>query len=70
MGDLLFSLVNLARRMDIDAEGALRNANRRFVNRFRHMEDTARERGEEFSGMSPEQMDGLWEEAKQSEGEL
>ena len=69
-GDLLFSLVNLARRMDIDAEGALRNANRRFVNRFRHMENTARERGEEFSALSLEQMDGLWAEAKQSEGEL
>ena len=69
-GDLLFSLVNLARRMDIDAETALRHANRRFVSRFRHMEDTARERGEEFSGMSPEQMDGLWEEAKQSEGRM
>ena len=70
MGDLLFSLVNLARRMDIDAETALRHANRRFVSRFRHMEDTARERGEEFSAMSPEQMDGLWEEAKQSEGKM
>ena len=69
-GDLLFSLVNLARRMDIDAEGALRHANRRFVNRFRHMEDTARERGEDFAAMSLEEMDGLWEEAKQSEGKL
>ena len=69
-GDLLFSLVNLARRMDIDAEGALRHANRRFVNRFRHMENSARERGEDFPAMSPEQMDGLWEEAKQSEGKM
>ena len=69
-GDLLFSLVNLARRMDIDAETALRHANRRFVSRFRHMENSARERGEEFSAMSPEQMDGLWEEAKQSEGKM
>ena len=69
-GDLLFSLVNLARRMDIDAEGALRHANRRFVNRFRHMEGTARERGEDFPAMSPEQMDGLWEEAKQGEGKM
>ena len=67
MGDLLFSLVNLARRMDIDAEGALRHANRRFVNRFRRMEETARERGEEFSALSLEQMDGLWEEAKRRE---
>ena len=66
-GDLLFSLVNLARWMDIDAETALRHANRRFVGRFRAMEDTARERGDEFSAMSLEQMDTLWEEAKQRE---
>ncbi len=66
-GDLLFSLVNLARWMDIDAETALRHANRRFVTRFRSMEDTARERGEDFSVMSLEQMDTLWEEAKRGE---
>ena len=67
LGDLLFSLVNLARWMDIDAETALRQANRRFVGRFRAMEDTARERGEDFSAMSLEQMDALWEEAKRGE---
>ena len=66
-GDLLFSLVNLARWMDIDAETALRHANRRFVGRFRAMEDTARERGEDFSSLSLEQMDALWEEAKRRE---
>ncbi len=68
-GDLLFSLVNLARWMDIDAETALRHANRRFVSRFRAMEDTARDRGEEFSALSLEQMDALWEEAKTAERE-
>lgn len=66
-GDLLFSLVNLARWIDIDAETALRHANRRFVSRFRAMEDTARERGEDFSALSLEQMDALWEEAKRGE---
>ena len=66
-GDLLFSLVNLARWMDIDAETALRHANRRFVGRFRAMEDTARDRGENFSALSLEQMDALWEEAKRGE---
>ncbi len=66
-GDLLFSLVNLARWMDIDAETALRHANRRFVSRFRTMEDTARQRGDDFSAMSLEQMDALWEEAKRRE---
>lgn len=66
-GDLLFSLVNLARWMDIDAETALRQANRRFVSRFRAMENTARDRGEEFSALSLERMDALWEEAKRGE---
>ena len=66
-GDLLFSLVNLARWMDIDAETALRHANRRFVTRFRSMEDTTRERGEDFSALSLDQMDALWEEAKRGE---
>lgn len=66
-GDLLFSLVNLARWMDIDAETALRHANRRFVSRFRAMEDTARERGEDFPTLSLDQMDALWEEAKRGE---
>ena len=66
-GDLLFSLVNLARWMDIDAETALRQANRRFVSRFRTMETTARERDEEFSALSLEQMDALWEQAKREE---
>ena len=67
MGDLLFSLVNLARRLDIDAEGALRHANRRFVTRFRTMEDLARERGQDFPTMPPEAQDTLWEEAKRAE---
>lgn len=66
-GDLLFSLVNLARWMDIDAATALRQANRRFVGRFRAMENVAHERGEEFSALSPEQMDTLWEKAKTAE---
>ena len=66
-GDLLFSLVNLARWMDVDAETALRQANRRFVTRFRSMEDTAREHGQDFSSLSPDRMDALWEEAKRSE---
>ncbi len=67
LGDLLFSLVNLARRLDIDAEGALRNANRRFVARFRQMEDMASERGTDLATMSSDEMDSLWEDAKRVE---
>ena len=67
IGDLLFSLVNLARRLDIDAEGALRHANRRFVTRFQTMEDLARERGQDLPTMALEAQDALWEEAKRAE---
>ena len=67
MGDLLFSLVNLARRLGIDAEGALRNANRRFVTRFRAMESLAGEREQDLVAMPLEAQDALWEEAKRTE---
>ena len=67
MGDLLFSLVNLARRLDIDAEGALRHANRRFVTRFRTMENLAGERGQDLAAMPLEAQDALWEVAKGAE---
>ena len=70
LGDLLFSLVNLARWLDIDAETALRHANRRFVSRFRSMEDTAREQRRDFAAMSLEEKDALWEAAKQDEAGL
>jgi tetrapyrrole methylase family protein / MazG family protein len=65
MGDVLFSIVNLARRLDVDAEIALREANTRFRRRFGYVERTARERGQVLSQMSLAQLDMLWEEAKQ-----
>ena len=58
---------SLRGRLFIATKTALRHANRRFVSRFRAMEDTARERGEDFSALSLEQMDTLWEEAKRGE---
>ena len=70
LGDLLFSLVNLARRLEIDAEGALRHANRRFVMRFRHMETLARNREQTLEAMPLDSMDALWEEAKSIEGKV
>jgi tetrapyrrole methylase family protein / MazG family protein len=65
MGDVLFSIVNLARRLDVDAEIALREANTRFRRRFGYVERTAHERGQVLSQMSLAQLDMLWEEAKQ-----
>ena len=64
MGDLLFSVVNLARWLDIDAESALRQANDRFRERFSKIEAAAIEQERELGDLSLEEMDDLWEAAK------
>ena len=63
-GDLLFTLVNVARWEGIDAEAALRAANRKFYKRFAHMEELCRKRGIDFAKLSFREKDNLWEEAK------
>ncbi|UCH42517.1 MAG: nucleoside triphosphate pyrophosphohydrolase [Dehalococcoidales bacterium] len=63
-GDLLFSLVNIARWLGIDSESALREANSRFYNRFTFMEDLCLKRGLVFADLSFDQQNDLWEEAK------
>jgi MazG family protein len=65
LGDLLFAVVNWARWLDIDAEIALREANLRFENRFRELENLAATRGQELSNLDIEALDSLWEEAKE-----
>ena len=67
-GDLLFTLVNIARRLGVDAEAALREANRRFYCRFSYMEEICRQRGVNFVGLSFDEQNVLWEEAKKAEG--
>ena len=64
IGDLLFAVVNLARWYDVDAESSLREANKRFRQRFSHIEAVAKERGVYLSDLSPTEMDILWNEAK------
>jgi tetrapyrrole methylase family protein/MazG family protein len=66
-GDIVFALVNLARWSGIHAEDALRQSNGRFRNRYRAMERMARERGAEFSDLSLDEKEGLWQEAKLEE---
>ncbi len=66
-GDILFTLVNIARRMDIDLEMALRETNRRFYQRFTRMEELARKRGLELSKLPLSEQDRLWEEVKGEE---
>jgi tetrapyrrole methylase family protein/MazG family protein len=63
-GDLLFTLVNVARWEGFDAEAALREANRKFFKRFTRMEELCRRRGLDFIKLSFKEKDELWEEAK------
>ncbi len=63
-GDLLFTLTNIARRLGIDLEAALREANRRFYKRFTYMEEVCRKRGLNLGDLSFDQQNALWEEAK------
>jgi MazG family protein len=63
-GDLVFSLVNYARFLHIDAENALEKANRKFIGRFTRMEQEALSRGKSLPDMSLEEMDGLWNDIK------
>ena len=64
LGDLLFSLVNLARFKGISAEEALRKANRRFSERFSRIEKGLRRKGRRLEDATLEEMDELWNEAK------
>ncbi len=64
LGDLLFTLVNLSRFLKIGAEEALHRSTVRFIERFRWIETEARSRGLSLSEMTLEEMDRLWEEAK------
>lgn len=65
-GDLVFTLANIARRLGVDLEVALRQANRRFHRRFTCMEQLCRERGLKFNEMSFDEQNVLWNEAKKS----
>ena len=63
-GDLLFTLVNIARRLEIDLEAALRETNRKFYRRFSYMEEVCRKRGLNLGQLSFDEQNALWEEAK------
>jgi XTP/dITP diphosphohydrolase len=63
-GDVLFSLVNYARFLKVDAENALELTNKKFLKRFIAMEKLATERGQNLNSMNLTQMDSLWNEVK------
>jgi len=65
LGDLLFVAVNLARKLGVDPESALKATNRKFRTRFAHVERRLGERGATPADSSLEEMDALWDEAKE-----
>jgi ATP diphosphatase len=67
IGDLLFAAANLARKLDIDAEAALRAANAKFERRFRGMESLAAQRGQVFADLDLAAQEGLWQAVKRGE---
>ncbi len=64
IGDMLFVCANLARRLQIDPEVALRRANTKFETRFRAMEALAAQAGQDFSDLEPEAQEALWNRVK------
>jgi XTP/dITP diphosphohydrolase len=63
-GDLLFSLINYARFININPEDALEKTNRKFIKRFQYLESKAKENGQQLHDMSLAEMDVFWNEAK------
>ncbi|MCD4698788.1 MAG: nucleoside triphosphate pyrophosphohydrolase [Bacteroidales bacterium] len=67
LGDLLFALVNYARFINVNPEDALELTNKKFIQRFQHLEGKAKEMGKSLQDMSLAEMDVFWEEAKKME---
>ncbi len=63
-GDLLFSLVNYARFIDINPENALEKTNKKFIKRFQYLEERAKESGKALQDMTLAEMDVYWNQAK------
>ncbi len=63
-GDLIFSLINYARFLQIDAEHSLEKTNKKFIDRFTKMEKEALAKGRQLSDMSLEEMDSIWDSIK------
>lgn len=63
-GDLLFSMINYARFLEVNPENALEKTNQKFIKRFQYLENEAAKRGLQLQNMSLEEMDAFWNEAK------
>ena len=67
IGDLLFSVVNLCRFVDLQAEETLRKANRKFVNRFKRLESVFEKQGKSLTDQTLAELDAVWERIKKDE---
>src|ERR1051326_7023755 len=67
LGDLLFTIANIARKLNVNAEEALQSTNRKFRRRFESMEASVRADGRNLDQLTLEEMDSLWDEAKAAE---
>jgi tetrapyrrole methylase family protein / MazG family protein len=67
IGDLLFTIANIARKVGANAEEALQSTNRKFMRRFESMEKQVHERGQNLDQLELEEMDALWDAAKAEE---
>ena len=65
-GDVLFSLINYARFINVNPEDALEKTNKKFINRFQYMEKEVKKKGKELSEMTLQEMDVYWNEAKKT----
>lgn len=67
LGDLLFTIANIARKVNVNAEEALQSTNRKFTRRFESMESAVRATGRNLDQLTLEELDALWDEAKVAE---
>jgi uncharacterized protein YabN with tetrapyrrole methylase and pyrophosphatase domain len=63
---MIFTLVNLARKLHIDAEAALKECSRKFVRRFNYIEEHYEKNGEDIHEASLEELDRIWNQAKET----
>ena len=68
-GDLMFSLINAARLYKINPDNALERTNQKFISRFNYLEEKTLKQGKDLKSMTLEEMDKIWDEAKQLEKE-
>ncbi len=67
LGDILFVMVNLAKKLEVDPEDALQKANNKFINRFNYIERSVESQGKKLEDQTLEYLDSLWDESKRLE---